>query len=101
MTTKRRLPTKKIMVAAIGVATVSYGCLTSDATTNGTPTDGGADGQISSSGNLMAPADSGGKDTAAQDTGPDISVSGNLMPPPDSGSDAAADAPKDAPNDGG
>lgn len=76
---------RKLLVAAIGVATVSYvvacGGKTDD-DTQGTKADSGVNdaGPDVSSGNLVPPPD----DTMAPDTlGPDIS-SGNLVPPPDS-----------------
>ncbi len=75
---------RKLLVAAIGVATVSYvvacGGKTDDAE-QGTKDDSGvkADaGPDVSSGNLVPPPD---------DVGPDIS-SGNLVPPPDVMDDA-------------
>jgi hypothetical protein len=88
---RRILTTKKLLVASIGVATVTYVACSS---TSGT------------SGNLVAPPPGDG----AADVQPDnfIIGSGNLVapPPPDGGdadapSDAPADAPSDAPGEGG
>ena len=83
---KRRIHTKKVLVAAIGVATVTYAaaCL---------------DGNTETSGNLLPPPDAGAVD--ARTDGPptdalsEVVTSGNLMPPPpsDASSDADADAP--------
>ena len=93
---KRRLTTKKILAATIGIGAVSYVIACSDSSTTGTtpPKDAGTDMNVSS-GNLMAP----------KDATPDIGVSsGNLMAPIDSGFDAtvdAGDASRDANDDGG
>jgi hypothetical protein len=96
---KRRLPTKKILVATLGVGAASYvlacGMSSSSSGNLMPPTDSGLvdSGQdVSSSGNLMAPGDSGGdaRIDSSADTGADVSSSGNLMAPPDA-VDAAAD----------
>jgi hypothetical protein len=86
---------KRLLVAAVGVATVSYalgqaGC---------------ADDPLPTSGNLMAPSDGGltvdeASVTGAADSGnllpsPPGTItytSGNLLPPPDASLDAASDA---------
>ena len=84
---KRRIHTKKVLVAAIGVATVTYAaaCL---------------DGNTETSGNLLPPPDAGNAVDARADGPPpdalsEVVTSGNLMPPPpvDASSDADADAP--------
>ena len=72
--TKRR--GRKLLVASMGVAAVSYATVT--ACGSGTMT----------SGNLMPPQDTGVQDWATA----------NLMPPPDAG-DASMDAPADGPSD--
>ncbi len=97
---KRRLVTKKVLVATLGVGAVSYvvACSSSQPVSGNLmppqgdsgSEDAGAD--VSSSGNLMAPPDSGPADTGSADAGADVSTSGNLMAPPDSGpADAGAD----------
>ncbi len=92
----RRLPTKKILVATIGVGAVSYvfACGGSTSSSTGTGKDGGggvvdsSTDQIVSSGNLMAPqpdsssADVGSIDVVESEV---ISTGGNLMPPTDAG----------------
>lgn len=102
---KRRLQTKKVLVAAIGVATVSYAfacgetqstsgnLMAPDADTSADArNDSNGNADVSSSGNLMAPppvdaeADTA-LDSATLDTGADVSSSGNLMPPPDASND--------------
>lgn len=80
---KPRLLARKLLVASVGVAAVSYAACSTPET----------------SGNLMAPDDA---DAQTKDAGEDQDAfvgSGNLMPPPprDAGSDA--DAPKDAADD--
>ncbi len=93
---KRRLTTKKIFAATIGIGAVSYviACSTGS-TTSGIPmppppSDAQADVGITS-GNLMPPP--------PPDAQADVGVtSGNLMPPIDSGT---ADGSKDASDDGG
>jgi len=79
---KRRLTTKKLLVAAVGVGAVSYviACSSED---------------ISTSGNLMAYPNDASQDVAEDN----FATSGNLMAPPDTGADVHADAPGDAPGD--
>ncbi|HEY5243602.1 MAG TPA: hypothetical protein VIJ22_19110 [Polyangiaceae bacterium] len=108
---KRRLRTKKILVATLGVGAVSYvmACGSMESTSgNLVPPNldssvGDSRQDVVSSGNLMAPEagpESGG------DTGPDVSSSGNLMAP-EAGQDAADGAAavdgaaSDAGDDGG
>jgi hypothetical protein len=77
---KRRLTTKKVLVAAAGVGAISYvfSC-----------------GGNATSGNLLAPPDAANTD--APDLAADVSTSGNLVAPPDTGpEDAGHDAPHDA-----
>jgi len=88
----RRLPTKKILVATLGVGAVSYVVACSSSSSgNLMPPDSGVNdsGQdVVSSGNLMPPIDSGGGESAADtgnDAGADVSSSGNLMAPLDAG----------------
>ncbi|MEO6418779.1 MAG: hypothetical protein ABIP39_05200 [Polyangiaceae bacterium] len=86
----RRLPSnsRKLLIASIGIASVSYVVACSDDTS--TPTSGNLMAQDASvfdspsSGNLMA-----------YDAGMDAATSGNLMAV-DSGDDAPTDAPDDA-----
>lgn len=89
---RRRLSTKKILVAAIGVASVSYVIACEENTPssgNLMAPDASQDASIdvtSSSGNLMAPQDAGPRDAQDEDV---FVSSGNLMAPPtDGGSDA-------------
>lgn len=97
---RRRLPTKKILIAAVGVGVVSYvvACGETQSSSGNlvAPVDGGQldakDDQFSSSGNLVAPPPIDAADE-------DVSTSGNLVAPVDSGEDATADAPSDAPTD--
>ena len=83
---------RKLLVAAIGVATVSYvvGCSDTASTTTG---DTGADTGISS-GNLMPPEDTGRLDTGAADS----STSDGAT---DAKGDATTDATGEAAADGG
>ncbi len=75
---------RKLLVAAVGVATVSYVACSQNTT----------------SGNLVAPPADAMTDVAP-DVGPDA-ISGNLIaPPPDAAPDASVDASLDAPRDGG
>ena len=97
---KRRLPTKKILVAAIGVGAVSYVVACGQTADNSNPAaDGGRpadarDDRIVSSGNLLAPGDTGVPNP--RDSAIDVVIgSGNLMAPIDSG------PPVDANDDGG
>lgn len=98
---KRRLTTKKILAATIGIGAVSYAIACSTgSTTSGNlmppppsdaqPSDAQADVGVTS-GNLMPPP--------PPDAQADVGItSGNLMPPIDSGAD---DGSKDASDDGG
>lgn len=104
---KRRLVTKKLLAAAVGIGAVSYVVACGETSPSGpSSADGGAakDGALDvlvSSGNLMAiPPDAAPAD-AGKDAEPDAGIitSGNLMPPPPS--DASADAPTDGPDGGG
>jgi hypothetical protein len=94
---KRRLSTKKILVATLGVGAVSYvvACSSDDNVGNLMPPnqdasahDSGSD--VSSSGNLMAPGDS-----STQDSNADVSSSGNLMAPDGSAKDGSGDSALD------
>lgn len=98
---KRKLLTKKVLVAAVGIGAVSYVIACGDTTnTSGnlmapdasTPKDGATDDALVSSGNLMAP-DTGAidaKSDAPEDANvSDVISSGNLMPPIDAGSDSS------------
>jgi len=77
---------RKLLVATVGLATISYvACGSSESTTTNPPSDSGAD---ITSGNLMPP------DTGKADTGPDLGpdiTSGNLAPPLDTGVDSSTD----------
>jgi hypothetical protein len=80
---------RKLLVASLGVAAVAYAACSNNAT----------------SGNLVAPPTDGATDSPT-DAVPDWGV-GNLVPPPteagpdgDAGTDAPADAPKNAPDAG-
>ncbi len=104
---KRRLVTKKLLAAAVGIGAVSYVVACGETSPSGSSSaDGGTakDGALDvlvSSGNLMAiPPDAAPTD-AGKDAEPDAGIitSGNLMPPPPS--DASADAPTDGPDGGG
>ena len=76
---KRHLTTKKLLVAAVGVGAVSYVIACRNET----------------SGNLMAYPNDASQDVAEDN----FATSGNLMAPPDTGADVHADAPGDAPGD--
>jgi hypothetical protein len=71
-------PGRKLLVASLGVAAISYV----------------ACGTTATSGNLAPPPD------AAADA-VDDQISGNLAPPPDAGSDATTDGGADATTDAG
>lgn len=64
-------PGRKLLVASLGVAAISYVACGTDAT----------------SGNLAPPPDAGGKDTSADVI--EEMISGNLAPPPDAGPDSS------------
>jgi hypothetical protein len=87
--------TKKLLVAAVGVASVSYLACSSSDTTGASGGDASADATndaLVSSGNLVAPL---------PEASPDVFMSsGNLVAPlPEGSTDAPADAPKDAQGD--
>ena len=89
MPPKKPFAPRKLLVAAVGVASINYIAIACGGTT-----DGGASTNPPTSGNLPAPM----VDSAPPPT------SGNLAPPPDAGLfDAAdaADAADDAETDGG
>ncbi len=102
---KRKLLTKKVLVAAVGIGAVSYVIACGDTTTTsgnlmapddaGQPKDGSDNDVFVSSGNLMAP-DTGAIDAPADAPKDgdisDVVSSGNLMPPPDAGTDGSSDA---------
>lgn len=85
--TEGRRPPRKLLVAAVGAATISYvsACSDGDPTSGNLapPPDSGAADSGVISGNLVAP-DSG---PAFRDAGFDSGspISGNLAPPPDAG----------------
>jgi hypothetical protein len=90
---KRRVIGKKLLVASIGVATISYVACSTGSTTTDAGADAAADGPVTS-GNLMPPPPV----DASEDVKPDVPpTSGNLMPPPpiDAGDDGASDAGTD------
>jgi hypothetical protein len=83
-------PTKKLLVAAVGVATVSYVACGDTSNPPPPPVDAQADMPVS--GNLVPPPDAtvdDGGDPA--DMQPDLPVSGNLVPPPDATVDDGGD----------
>jgi hypothetical protein len=98
----RKRPGKPLLLATLGLATLSYvslqGCADdSDGSDDrGPPVDGGLDGSreggqiLIDSGNLLPPPpQDAAADSAARDADVDAQlppVSGNLLPPPDSGS---------------
>jgi hypothetical protein len=104
---KKRLTTRKILAASLGIGAVSYVVACGGATSSSNGQDAGPDGFTSgnlmpaqvdagvdayhpTSGNLMGyPIDSGTEtstvEAGEQDARPDVVTSGNLMAPPDSG----------------
>ena len=94
---KRRIQTKKVLVASIGVAVVSYAAACSNGGSGTLTDDGGAADaktDVPTSGNLMPPNEDAAKSDGktSSDTGTpdalleDVSSSGNLVPPPDDAS---------------
>jgi hypothetical protein len=91
---KRRIQTKKVLVASIGVAVVSYAVACSDGGSGSLTDDGGvadAKSDVPTSGNLMPPKDATSTDVQSDTSTPDalfedVSSSGNLVPPPDDAS---------------
>ncbi len=71
-------PGRKLLVASLGVAAISYVACGTDGT----------------SGNLAPPPSDGGKDVVADAI--DEMITGNLAPPPDAGADAADGSTTDA-----
>ncbi len=81
---QRFRPGKKLLIASIGVAAISYVACGTEAV----------------SGNLAPPPQDGGKDAVADAI--EEMISGNLAPPPDAGPDATDASANDATiNDGG
>jgi hypothetical protein len=96
-----KVQTKKLLVAAVGVASVSY-LACGDSTTTGAPNDASADAPSEafiSSGNLMGP--SSGSSSGSPEASADVFISsGNLMGPlPEASSDGPADAPRETQGD--
>jgi hypothetical protein len=101
MSTPKRVVGKKLLVASVGVAAISYmACTTSETSGNlVSPIDDASvapldaadakDDALISSGNLVAPPpDDAGADAAKDAADEDVFIgSGNLVPPPDSGGD--------------
>ena len=88
MPPKKPFAPRKLLVAAVGVASINYIAMACGGTTDGS----GSSGNPPTSGNLPAP-------TGQVDSGPPP-TSGNLAPPPDASLFDAADA-ADADDDGG
>ena len=77
---RRRLPTRKTLIATLGLGAVSYVTVAcgGETATGGNLNDSGA--EIATSGNLMGPIEASTMDVVS-DVGADISTSGNLMGP--------------------
>lgn len=100
MSTPKRVIGKKLLVASIGVAAISYvattagcGATNTDSTVDASASDAAPDRDITS-GNLMPPPKDppplgdAGSDAPADATDEDVFIgSGNLVPPQDSGAD--------------
>jgi hypothetical protein len=67
---KRRVIGKKLLVASIGVATISYVACSTSTTTTDAGADAAADGPVTS-GNLMPPPPIDAGDDGASDAGTD------------------------------
>ena len=99
MSTPKRVIGKKLLVASIGVAAISYmagtaGCSTTNTDSTSDASAGDAKDEFIGSGNLVAPiqdssiVQDAGSDAPADATDEDVFIgSGNLVPPPDSGAD--------------
>jgi hypothetical protein len=102
MSTPKRVIGKKLLVASIGVAAISYAACTPTEEVTGNPVapavdasagpaDTGIDAKddaLISSGNLVAPLPDDAGPDAKDATDEDAFIgSGNLVPPPDSGAD--------------